>query len=119
MIEHPDVHQGQGVPQTSGNQFVGLAGLGDAGRVIVGQDHGRGIAAERQLDDLAGMDTGAVNRATENLVKSNDSVAIVQEQAAKDLMFAVPKPSPKEFPGGPRIGQRRAGQHLFGIVAPG
>ncbi len=40
VIQHLDLDQGEGVPDAPGDQPVGLAGLGRAGGVIVGQDHG-------------------------------------------------------------------------------
>lgn len=35
MIEQTDIDQGQGIPQSLGDEFVGLARLGDTRRVIV------------------------------------------------------------------------------------
>jgi len=53
VIEHP--MSSRPAPRGAGlrDQFVRLAGLGDAGRMIVRQDHGGGISGQRQLHDLA------------------------------------------------------------------
>ncbi len=62
-----------------GDQFVGLAGLGDARRMIVGDDHGGGIALQRELHDLARMHARAIDRAAEQLLELNEPMALVEQ----------------------------------------
>ena len=77
MIEHADIDQRQRIAQAVGDQFVGLAGFRDARGMIVREDHRRCIAAQRLLDDLAGMDARAIDRAAEQLNEGDEPVAIV------------------------------------------
>ncbi len=63
VIEHPDVYQRQCLAEPARDEFVGLTRLGDARRVVVRQDHRRGIAAQSLLDDFAWVHTGTVNGA--------------------------------------------------------
>ena len=37
VVQHADIDQRQGLLETSRDQFIGLARLGDAGRVVVSQ----------------------------------------------------------------------------------
>ena len=65
MIEEPDVDQGQRLAQPPGDQFVSLAGFGDAGGVPVGYDQSGGIERQRSLHDFARINTRAVYRPAE------------------------------------------------------
>ena len=38
MIQHPDFHEREGIAQAAGNVLIRLAGLHDAGRVVVGEN---------------------------------------------------------------------------------
>ena len=61
-------------------QLVGAAGLGDAGRVVVREDHRRGVARERRLDDLARVDARLRERAAEELLARDQPVLAVEEE---------------------------------------
>ncbi len=118
MIEHPDVHQRQRLAQPAGDELVRLAGLGNARGVVVSEDHRCGIAAERLLDDFARMHAGAVDGAAKQLVEGDQAVAVVQVQAAEQLMGLVPQPADQEaVRSGRRIQQRSVAQGL-GVVTP-
>ena len=82
MIEHPDVDQRQCLAEPPRDQFIGLAGFGDPGGVIVRKDYGRGIPAQGLLDDFAGVHAGAIDRAAEQLVKGDQPMPVVEVQAA-------------------------------------
>lgn len=86
MIQHPHIDQRQGVLQACGEQAVGLAGFGDAGGVVVGEDDGGGVVGEGALDHLAGVDAGAVDGAVEQGFEGQHPVAGVEEQAAEDFV---------------------------------
>lgn len=61
VVKYPDVQQRERIAQAAGDQLVRLARLGDAGRVIVGKDHGRRIVGERLPHDLARMNARDVD----------------------------------------------------------
>lgn len=86
MIQHPHIDQRQGVLQARGEQTVGLAGFGDTGGVVVGEDDGGGVMGEGALDHLAGVDAGAVDGAVEQGFEGQHPVAGVEEQAAEDFV---------------------------------
>ena len=90
MIEKPDVDQFESRFQAPRDAFVGLAGLGDATRMVVGENDGRGVHGQRLLDDFARVHRGAVYRAAKQLVEAQHSVAVVEEQAAEQLMAEMP-----------------------------
>lgn len=87
MVEHADVHQGQGILESPGEGPVGVTRLAHAGRVVVGEDHRRRVSCQRPLDHFAGMDAGPVNGAPEQFLAGDDPVAVVQEQAGEDLVW--------------------------------
>src|ERR1700722_12588661 len=63
VIQKANVHEAQRLLDSLSNQFIGLAGLGDTRRMIVSDDHGGRVALQGELDDLARMHAGAVDRA--------------------------------------------------------
>lgn len=52
VIEHANVDKPKGFAETSGDELVRSAGLGEARRVIVIQDHGGGVSGQHGLDDF-------------------------------------------------------------------
>src|SRR5262249_47316537 len=96
------------LPEPSRDGLIGLARLGHPGRVVVGNDDRSGIVKERLANHLPWMHARAVDRATENLLKSQQSVAIVEEQAAKDLVWAIPELGEQEPARRIRLVQGRA-----------
>ena len=87
VVQQPDIDQIERRFQPCRDAFIGLAGFGDARWVIVGEDDRGGVDRKGLLDDLAGIDRSTVDRATKQLVEPEDSVAIVEIQAAKSLMI--------------------------------
>ena len=55
-------------------------------RVVVGEDHRRGVAGERRLDDLARIDAGLRQRAAEELLGGEQPVLAVEEEPDEDLV---------------------------------
>ena len=93
MVQEPDIDQVQGGFQPQRDALIGLAGFGDPGWMIVSQnDRGR-IDGKGLFDDLAGVDGRPVYRAAEQLVKSEDPMPVVEEQAAKQLVLEMPHAS--------------------------
>ena len=92
MVEQPDLDQRQRLRELQRDAAIGLAGLGDARRVIVAQDHRRRVVGERAFDDLARVDRRAVDRAAEQLLVADQPVPRVEEQAAEHLVRQVEQP---------------------------
>jgi hypothetical protein len=61
VIEHADIHQRERVAQSARDEFVGLAGLGDTGRMVVREDERGGVVLQGLRTDLARMNAGAVD----------------------------------------------------------
>lgn len=60
-----------------GDEFVGLAGFGDAAGVIMGEYHGGGLLFQGFDDDFAGVDAGAVEGAAEEVLGGDETMALV------------------------------------------
>ena len=86
VIQEPDIDQFKGRFEAFCNALIGLAGLGDPARVIVGQDDGGCIDPQGLLDDFPWVHAGAIDRAAEQFVEAQYPVAVVQVQAAKELV---------------------------------
>ena len=54
VIQHPDLHQGQGFFQFFGDLFVRDAGFGNAGRMVMGENDGCGIVVQGLFYDFRG-----------------------------------------------------------------
>src|SRR5690606_34965226 len=98
VVEHPDIDEGERAFQAAGDDLVGLARLGDPGRVVVGQDQRGGVLGERALDDLARVHAGAIDRAAKQFLERNHAVTIVQVQATEYFVRQVPQPRPEKAP---------------------
>src|SRR5439155_27278541 len=79
MVEHLDVDERERGFQRSREDLVGVAGLGDAGRVVVGEDHGGRVVLERALHDFARIDARLRERAAEKLLRRGHAVLRVEE----------------------------------------
>jgi hypothetical protein len=86
VIEQPDIDQLEGRLQAPGDAFVGLAGFGNAGRMIVGKDNSGGIDRQRLLYNLARIDTGAVDRAAKQFIEAQHPMPVVEIQAAEHFV---------------------------------
>ena len=56
MVEEGDLQKAAGIVDTAGLADVGDARGRAAGRVVMGHDHGRGIAQERTLEEPPRVD---------------------------------------------------------------
>ena len=78
VVEHAHVDQCEGLAQAPGDVLVGLAGLGHARGVVVGED-GRGrVVVQGAAHYLAGVHARAVDAAAEQLLVGEDAVAVVE-----------------------------------------
>ena len=64
--------------QAPGDVLVGLAGLGDARRVVVEEHHGGSVVAQDGDQDFAGVDRGPVDGALKEFFDGPDAVPVVQ-----------------------------------------
>ena len=70
VIENTNIHQGQGLLEALGDAQIGLAGLGDPGGMVVGEDDGGGAEFEGASYHLPWVDAGAVEGAIEEFLVS-------------------------------------------------
>src|SRR5579863_3528825 len=71
VIEHPHVQQGERLLETAGNELIRLARLEHARRVVVGEDHRRGVVVQRLAQDLARVHAGSIDGAAKQLLEGN------------------------------------------------
>ncbi len=87
MVQYPHVDQREGVLEAAGKQFVGLAGLGDTRRVVVGKyDRGR-VGRERGFHHLPRVDAGLAEGAAEQFFGAQDAVLGVEKQGDEYLVL--------------------------------
>ena len=87
MVQNSHVDQGQRGPEGARERLVGMAGLSDSGRVVVGDDDRCGGALERGLHDFARIDAGLVQAATKHLFAADHAVLGVQEYSHENFVF--------------------------------
>ena len=118
MVEHPDVDEGEGVTQAHGDEFVGVARLGDARGVVVREDDRRGVVGQCLTQHLARMDRRPVDGAAEELLEDDQPVAVVEVEAAEHLVRSVAQLRREEAPGVGGGVQRLAGAQRRAVVSP-
>lgn len=116
MIEHPHVDIGKNAHQALGQRDVRLRGLGHSGRVIVRENDGGGIVAQRRAQDLARVHRRAVDSAARQHLESQYAVAVIEPDGSELLLRMVAKAGSQE--GACVLGatERVAGLHLLGEV---
>lgn len=118
MIEEPDIDQVQGGLQPLRDAFIGLAGFGDARRVIVGKNDRRGIDGQGFLDDLPRVNGCPVYRAPEQLFETEDPMPVVQIKTAEQLVAEMSQTGLQESLGICRAANRLSnGQRLREVAA--
>ena len=85
MVEYAYADQGQGATEFGRNGAIGLAGLGYARRMVVGEDHSRRIVLEARAYDLARVYVRTIERAAKELFERDDAMAIVEKHAGEDF----------------------------------
>ena len=83
MIEHSDFDGAQSSDELLGDVPIGRAGLWLPARVVVGEDAGRRVDAQRCLDHLARIHRSAGDGAAEQTLGAEDAVALVQPEDVK------------------------------------
>lgn len=121
VIEDPHVDQRQSLLEAGGNPLVGLRGLADARRMVVGKNARGGVVTKSGLHHFTGVNTGAINRAPEEFLKGNHPVAVIQPEDGEDLVFQCREP--KSGKPDPEISRRavlaRAGANATTRGPPG
>src|SRR5882672_4520253 len=87
VVEHLDVDQRERIAQCAGEQFIGPAGLGRAGRMVMRQDDGGSVEAQRFLDDLTWKNAGLCQGAVEQIAVFDQVVLRIQEEGGEDLVL--------------------------------
>ena len=78
MIKRADVDERERIAQPAGDEFVSLAGFRHSTRMVVREDYGRRVVAQRAFHDFARMNAGAIYGACEQNVAGDQPVAIVE-----------------------------------------
>src|SRR5438445_11768849 len=86
MIEHAHIDERQRAFEFGSDVAIGLTGFGHTGRMVMREDHGRGVVRETTSHDFARMYAGAVDGATEQFLERNHAMALVEEQAGEYLV---------------------------------
>jgi len=89
MVEQAHIDQVERVIDAAGDQLICFARLRDAGWMIMGENDGGGISLQRLLDDFARVHRGVIYSASKQLIERQDAMTIVEEQAAKYLVWPV------------------------------
>jgi hypothetical protein len=86
VIQNANIEERERLFETSRDELVGLTGLCDAGRMIVEEDDSGGVSLEHNAYDLARVHGRAGDRATEENLSANESMAGVEEQEAENFV---------------------------------
>lgn len=117
MVEQAHIDQGQGLLELDGELAVGGAGFGDAARVVVRHQHGRGVAAQGLLHEDARVHAGAVDGALGEDALGDQAMAVVEEQGGEALVRCVAQPAAEILAGAVRVLQGTATIE-FGLQVP-
>ena len=86
VVQDPHADQPECVAQLAGNGSVCGAGFSDATGVVVRQNGGAGIDAQRGPHDFTGMDAGTVDCAGKELLAVDDAMTVVEPQHVEFFM---------------------------------
>jgi hypothetical protein len=89
VIKEPDVNQLERIPHTARNELIRLAGFGDAGRMVMGQDDSGGVPGQCLFNNFTRINGRCINCAPKQFVKGQHAMAVVKKQAAKYFMRPV------------------------------
>ena len=87
MIQDIDLHHSQRLFNQVGDVLVSPTGIRHAGRMVMTQDAGGGVVFHSGLDDFAGMDACAIDRAPEQFLEDQHPVFVIQPEDGEHLMF--------------------------------
>ena len=86
VVQHPYIYELQGPLERPGEHLVGLAGLADAGWVVVGEDDGGGVVLEYPLEHFPGVHRGLGEGAPEHLLIADHPVLGVKKDDYEHLV---------------------------------
>jgi len=118
VIEHPDIEQRERIAQATRDELIGLARLGDPGRVVVRKDHCGRVVRERLPHDFTRVHAGAVDGAAEEFVEGDQTMPAVEMQAAEHLVWPVAQLGDEEFRRVVRRVEHRLRAQLLLVVPP-
>ncbi len=87
VIQDPHIDQGQSVLEPGGDGAISLGGLTAPGGMVVGEDHGSGIAGQGLLYHHTGIHRRAINGAVEQGLETEHLVFVVEEDGREDLVL--------------------------------
>lgn len=87
VIQDPHIDQGQSVLEPGGDGAISLGGLTAPGGMVVGEDHGSGIAGQGLLYHHTGIYRRAINGAVEQGLEAEHLVLVVEEDGGEDLVL--------------------------------
>jgi hypothetical protein len=82
VIEKPDIDERERLLHPPRDEFVRLARLGHARRMVVSHDHRRRVLLQRELHDFPGMHARPVDRPAEQLLELDEAMALIEINAA-------------------------------------
>jgi hypothetical protein len=119
VVEKANIDQFEGRFQPSRDALVGLTGFRYTRRVVVSEDNGGGVDGEGLFYDFARVYRGPVDRAAKQFVETQDTVPVVEKQAAKHLVPEVAHTGFQKGLGIGRAADRLADRQRLRIVAAG
>lgn len=122
MIEHPDLYRAQRLFKLFGDVDIGLTWLGNARRVVVGENDRCCVVMQRAFHDLPRVNRSAIERADKQFLELHYVVLAIEKQAAEHFPRAVAIARPQLVAGGSRAFQhvqrrQRRGQMTMGQLA--
>ena len=81
VVEHPYIHERQGILQPLGDELIRLTGVHEPGGVIVSEDHCRCVVPKCLANHFLNVHRGGVGAAAKELLERDQAVAPVQEEA--------------------------------------
>jgi len=86
VVEHPHIDECERLLESLGQKLVGTARFGDAGWMVVREDHRSRVLRECDLHDLAWVDACLGQRATEELDVLDKAILRVEHQCREYLV---------------------------------
>lgn len=114
VIQDPDIDKSQRFFQAVSDVDVVAGRFGDTARMVVGEDHGSGVMGESVFNHLAGVNSGPVYGAPEQLGVSDCTVPVIEPEDGEDFVVLPGNKDLEMFGGGlggwlrfPRAGSAR------------
>ena len=87
VIQDPHIDQGQSVLEPGSDGAISLGGITAPGGMVVGEDHGSGIAGQSLLYHHTGIHRRAINGAVEQGLETEHRVFVIEKDGREDLVL--------------------------------